>query len=72
MELKSLGLLLTATSGVLPKKLTGPSQSRNSLHFMEPRTLLPHSQWPTTCPYIHPRQSTPRLPIPILADELSY
>ena len=35
---------------------------------MEPKSSLPHSQAPATCPCREPDQSNPCLPIPILED----
>jgi len=35
---------------------------RNSPHFMEPRSSLPHSQAPATCPYPEADLSTPSSP----------
>jgi hypothetical protein len=51
---------LTPHSTVLLQKLTSLcSQSRNSPHFMEPESSLPHSQVPATGFYPKPAQSSP-------------
>jgi len=44
-------LLLTAWSSVLLEKLTGSQLLKKFPHFMEPKSSLPHSQMPDTCPY---------------------
>jgi len=44
------------------------SLSRNSLHFMEPKVLLPLSQKPDSCPHPEPVQSIPRSPITFKID----
>jgi hypothetical protein len=44
------------------------SQSRNSPHFMEPDSSLPHSQVPATCPYPEPTPSSPHNPLPLPED----
>jgi hypothetical protein len=62
---------LTPWSTVLPEKLVGP-QSINSLHFMQPKSSLQHSQESITCPCPKPDQSSPRLPIPLLEDPFWY
>ena len=49
-------LLLGAQSSI-SKPILG--YSRNSQHFMEPESSLPHSQVPTTCPYPEPDRSSP-------------
>jgi len=54
---------LTQWSRVLLEKLTD-SESRNSLHFMEPESTLPHSQVPATSPYPGPDRSSPCPHIP--------
>ena len=53
--------LLTPWSSVLVEKLT-VSQSRSSLHFMEPDDSLPHLQVPATWPYPEPDRSSPCSP----------
>jgi hypothetical protein len=57
--------LFTPWSRVLLEKLTGFQIEKNSLHFMEPKSSLPHSQVPTTRPYPEPAQSSPNPHIPI-------
>jgi hypothetical protein len=46
-------------STVLLQKLTGLKLVKNSPHFMEPESWLPHSQVPATCLYPGPAQSSP-------------
>jgi hypothetical protein len=41
------------------------SHSRHSQRFMKPKSSLPHSQEPTTCPYLEPDKSSPHSPHPI-------
>ena len=45
---------------VLLEKLTGFRLVKKFTHFMEPETSLPHSQVPTTCPYLEPARSRPK------------
>ena len=53
--------LLTPWTRVLHEKLTVFSYSKNSMHFMEPKGSLPHSQVPATCTILN--QLDP-IPIP--------
>jgi hypothetical protein len=62
--LLNLLYLLTLWSRVLFENRTG-LQSRNSPHFMEPESSLPHSQVPSTCPYPEPARSSPYPHIPL-------
>jgi len=39
---------------------------------MEPESLLPHSQQPTTCPYSEPDQSSPCPPSSLSEDQFKY
>jgi len=62
-----LTCLLTPWNRVLLEKLTG-SQSRYSLHVMEPDDSLTYVQVPATCPYPEPAQSSPCPHIPLPED----
>jgi len=64
-----LTYLLTPRSTVLFEKLI-VSQSRNSLHFMEPEGSLPHSQVPATCHCPQPARSSP-YPLILLPEDPS-
>jgi hypothetical protein len=63
-----LTYLLTPWSRVLREKLTGLQLVKNSPHFMETESSLPHSQLPATCLYPEPAQSSPYCHIPLPED----
>jgi hypothetical protein len=48
-----LNYLFTAGNRVLLEKLTGSQVVKYSLHFMEPKVSLPHSQVLASFPYQH-------------------
>ena len=64
--------LLASWSRALFEKLPVLSQSRNSPHFIEPESSLPHSQVPATCPYPEPAQSSPYPQILLPEDPLIF
>ena len=80
-EIPSGYLLVPDFSSILTYLLTysleqSPSREANRFsasqeippHFMESEGSLPHSQFPATCPYPEPDQSSPYTHIPIPED----
>ena len=61
---------LTAWSGVLLEKLTGPQLVKKS-HVTETDLSLPHSKKPATWPYPEPDQHNPS-PVPLLGNPFQY
>jgi hypothetical protein len=44
------------------------SKSKNSPHFMEPKSSILYSYVPVTCPYLEPALSSPCLHVPLPED----
>jgi hypothetical protein len=60
----------TARSRVFPEKVVVPHLIKKFPPLIESEVPLPHSPAPVTCAYPEPDQSSPRLPSPLLEDDL--
>jgi hypothetical protein len=58
-EERRLSVLENRMERVILEKLTGLQQVEKFAHFIEPESLLLHSQMPVTCLYPEPAQFSP-------------